>query len=339
MTEIAIIGGGIGGLCTAIGLLDRGFDLVVYEATNELRPVGSGITIPPNGMEALSRLGVADSIAEEGTTIDQTELRTPDGASFMSMDFQAQAEQLGLNHASVTIHRGDLQGILSDRLPADVIQLGKECVGVDPFSPTVQFASGEEIEPELIVGADGAGSAVRDSLFPETELRYADEIAYRGLAETTLPDEMSHTGAEIWGSGERFGCFPLNDRVYWFATMVASAPDDIPEMTPTDLANRFREFSAPIPDLISMTDETDLVRTPLMDLQALDTWNRGNATLLGDAAHAMTPNLAQGSAQAMEDAVVLAQSVAESQRFGVWMSTNHLIADRLVISICGTVLR
>lgn len=200
----------------------------------------------------------------------------------------------------------------SEPTVTDVVHLGKKCVDVDTLSPTVRFDSGEEIEPELIVGADGAGSAVRNSLFSETELRYADEIAYRGLAETTLSDEMSHTGAEIWGSGVRFGYFPLNDRVYWFATMVASAPDNVPEMTPAELANRFEELSAPIPDLISMTDEEDIVRTPLMDLPALDTWSRENATLLGDAAHAMTPNLAQGSAQAMEDAIVLAQSVAES---------------------------
>lgn len=214
---------------------------------------------------------MADSVAEEGTTINRTELRTPDGASFMSMDCRTQAEQLGLNHTSVTIHRGDLQAILLDRLPADVVQLGIERVDVDPFSPTVRFAGGEQMTPELVIGADGVGSTVRDSLFPETGIQSADEIVYRGLAKTIASNEMSHTGAESWGTGKRFGYFSLNKGVYWFATMVASAPRDVPEMIPTDLAKRFDEFSAPIPNLITKTSENDFVRTPLMDLPSLDT--------------------------------------------------------------------
>lgn len=311
MADIAIVGGGIGGLCTAIGLLNRGFDPVVYEAAEELRPIGSGIGIAPNGMEALARLDVADAVVDHGNTLDRTELQTTDERSFMSVDLRTQSEQLGLSHVMVAIHRADLQAILSDQLPTDVLQLDMDCVSVDPDRPAIRFATGAETTPELVIGADGVGSTVRSSLFPGTEPRYAGEVAYRGLADTTLPPETNHIGIEIWGSEVRFGYFPLDEQVYWFATVVATKSDDVSEVAPAEFAERYQTFPDPVPDLIAMTDDADLIRTPLTDLPRLDHWSRGRATLLGDAAHAMTPNLAQGSAQAMEDAVILTESIAD----------------------------
>lgn len=311
MSDIAIIGGGIGGLCTAIGLQTRGFDPIVYEAIDELRPVGSGIGIAPNGMQALDRLDVAEAVAERGVTMDRIELRTDDGQLLMPMDFRTSVDRLDSDYVMVAVYRADLQSALKDHLSMDSLQLGMECVGIDSEQPAIQFADGTEKTPDLVVGADGVNSTVRKQISPSNRPRYAGEVAYRGLADTTTSNDIEQVGAEFWGRGVRLGYFPVDDeRVYWFATVVAESPDTAPGATSAELAKQYRDFTDPVPDLIAATDDETIIQTPLTDIPPLDHWTSGCVTLLGDAAHAMTPNLAQGSAQAMEDAVVLAESIA-----------------------------
>lgn len=311
MPDIAIVGGGIGGLCTAIGLQTHGFDPIVYETTDELRPVGSGIGIAPNGMQALDRLDVAETVAERGVTVDRVELRTDDGQLLMPMNFRTSTDRFDLDHAMVAVHRADLQSVLRNHLSTDSLQLGMECVGINAKQPAVQFADGTEKTPDLVVGADGVNSTVRKHIFPSNRPRYAGEVAYRGLADTTTSNDIEQVGAEFWGRGVRLGYFPVdNERVYWFATVVAESPDTASEATSAELAKQYCDFTAPVPDLIAATDDETIIQTPLTDVPPLDHWISSRVTLLGDAAHAMTPNLAQGSAQAMEDAVVLAESIA-----------------------------
>lgn len=176
MSEIAIIGGGIGGLCTAIALRNHGFQPVVYEQTAELRPVGSGIWIPPNGMAALDQLGIADDIEHEGISLTGIEIESQDGHTLMSANLRATAAKLGVDRPMISIRRADLQRLLLTCLPDGVIQLEKECVAVDSSEPTVTFSDNTRIEPSLVIGADGVRSAVRSGLFPDVSVQYAGEI-------------------------------------------------------------------------------------------------------------------------------------------------------------------
>lgn len=309
MVRIAIVGGGIGGLCTAIALQQLGFDPMVYEATDELKPVGTGIGIMPNGMYALDRLDVADEVAERGVVPNRLELQTADGSLLLSRDLHASADRLDFEHGMVAIHRAELQSVLADRVPTDSLQLDRECLSVDSSRPAVRFED-REVTADLVIGADGINSAVRTSLFPSITPEYAGEVAYRGLVETSSLNNAGNVGREFWGQRRRFGYFAVDDdRVYWFAVIRAADPDDAPVIPPANLAEGFRDFPHPIADLIDTTADSTIVRTPIMDLPILDHWDRNHVTLLGDAAHATTPNLAQGSAQAMEDAIVLANSL------------------------------
>ena len=211
----------------------------------------------------------------------------------------------------VAVHRADLQSVLREQLSTERLQLGMECVGVDTEQPAIQFANGSEKTPDLVIGADGVNSTIRKKISPSSRSRYAGEVVYRGLVDTTISNNINQRGVEFWGRGVRFGYFPVdNERVYWFASVVAKSPNNTPEATSAKLAEQYRDFTDPVPNLIAATDDETIIQTPLTDLPPLNYWTNSRVTLLGDAAHAMTPNLAQGSAQAMEDAVVLAESIA-----------------------------
>jgi 2-polyprenyl-6-methoxyphenol hydroxylase-like FAD-dependent oxidoreductase len=310
MDEIAVIGGGIGGLCTAIALRNRGYQPQVYEQTAEFRPVGSGIWIPPNGMAALDRLGTADTIEDAGVSLDGTEIESNAGTTLMSADLTAHAQELGIGRALTSIRRPTLQEELLSCLPSESVHLDMECVEIDSTGPTVAFADGTSISPTLVIGADGVRSAVRSSLFPDVSIRFAGAVTYRGLVNQSLPTQAYRVGTAIWGDGGRFGYSAVEqDCAWWFFAIPGRSADDVPNMDQSDLTSRCQSFPEPAAEFVSNTPPEALIRTPLGDLPSLERWHENRVTLLGDAAHAMTPNLAQGSAQAMEDAVVLAEEI------------------------------
>lgn len=314
MTDVSILGGGIGGLCAALALRREGFEPTVYERTDELRPAGSGIWIPPNGMAALAVLGVAEAVETRGVPLERTVIRSAGGRTLTSADLRGRARAVGLGGPGtmVSIRRADLQNVLVDRLPDDSLKLGLEGVDIDPSRPTIRFADGTDVSTDLVVAADGIHSMVRKTLFPKPFVRFAGGVAYRGLVETSLPEHGYRDAVAIWGRPKRFGYSAVDrDRAWWFAVLPADTPDAVPELGADELAELYDDFPGPVSDLVAATDDTDLVRTPLTDLPSLEHWQRNRVTLLGDAAHAMTPNLAQGSAQAMEDAVVLAARLGE----------------------------
>lgn len=305
-TEIAIIGGGICGLTTAIALENRGFEPTVYESTETYRPVGAGILLQTNALSVLDSVGLADRIEDSGAEIGAVPFRSPDGSRLFGFDLAFERGQFG--HGFVAIHRATLQELLLDELETTV-RTGMECVSItDPETPTVTFSDGSTVSPDCVIGADGIGSAVRTEICPTTEPRSADTIAYRGLAPAAdLPDGVD-PGFEVWGEGSFVGCSPLGDgRVYWYVTATDPvAPNGTPVDRKSALEQRFDDYPEPVPQLIASTAADGIIVTPLADLAPLDRWSTGAVTLAGDAAHAMLPFVGQGAAQGIEDAAVLA---------------------------------
>lgn len=312
LPRILIVGGGIGGLTAAVALRQRGFQPAVFEATPELRPVGKGIWVPTNAMQVLDRLGLSAVIAKAGWPLERIQLRSVGSGLLQDYDLQPVVRRFG--HATISIHRAALVEVLAGALPPDTIRLGKRCAAVaaDAAGVTLRFEDGSEERGDLLIGADGVRSIVRDQLFPPVALRYSGQTCYRGVADMELPAGLEHTCWEVWGGPWRVGFSPIGPRsVYWFAPLLAAENSPLPEALPAWLADHYAEFPDPVPRMLRQTPAQEIIRTDLHDFAPQDRWSNGRVVLLGDAAHAMTPNLGQGGAQAIEDAYVLAEQLAK----------------------------
>jgi 2-polyprenyl-6-methoxyphenol hydroxylase-like FAD-dependent oxidoreductase len=312
MDDVIIIGGGIGGLTAAIALQRHGVAAHVYEAAPELRTVGAGIWVPVNALEVLDRLGVAQAVQRAGALLERAELLDYRRGVLQTIDLRAIAQRYGFS--TVAIHRARLHEALTAELAHGTLHLGKACQQIEQDSQAVrvQFADGSTAQGSLVVAADGVRSAVRRQLFPSAQLRYSGQSSYRAVVRAALPRELEKGGQEIWGRGCRFGFSSIGGgNVYWYATL--DSPPGVKEsiqQAKAQLQELFAPFPAPVQDLIAATKAELLIRTDIYDLRPLPAWYHGRVALLGDAAHATTPNLGQGGAQAIEDAWVLAESLA-----------------------------
>ncbi|WP_372910955.1 FAD-dependent monooxygenase [Salinigranum sp.] len=309
---VAIVGGGICGLTTAVALERRGVSPTVYEAASEYGPVGAGILLQTNAMLVFDRLGLAARIRDAGTPLDGGGLRATDGEFLTRFDLDA-VERRDFGYGFVAVRRADLLRILRDELGTDV-RTGKECadvVGTDP--PVVRFEDGTTVQPAVLVGADGIRSAVREAVAPGLTPRSLDAAAYRALVSLDLPDPHRTEGFEVWGRGTYTGGSPVDDdRFYWFVTAPAPLVHDraSPPALETALREHLAGYPEPIPALLDGLDPSDVVRTDLEDLPPLEAWSRDRVVLAGDAAHAMLPFAGQGAAQAVEDGLMLADAIA-----------------------------
>jgi 2-polyprenyl-6-methoxyphenol hydroxylase-like FAD-dependent oxidoreductase len=313
MTRPLIIGGGIGGLAAAVALRRRGFEATVFEAAPELRPVGKGIWVPTNAMQVLHRLGLAEAVLNAGWPLERIQLRTVGGGLLLDADLHKVEAKYG--HTTVSIHRAALVRVLADALPPGALRLGKQCTGIeaDGAGVAARFADGSQARGDLVVAADGIRSAVREQVFPGVPLRYSGVTCYRGIADMELPADLARVCWEVWGGAARFGFSAVGPRqVYWFAPVTAPADSPLPsgEALTSLLAGQYTGFPTPIPDILRHTPAEEIIRTDLYDFAPISRWWSGRVVLLGDAAHAMTPNLGQGGAQAVEDAYVLADRLA-----------------------------
>jgi 2-polyprenyl-6-methoxyphenol hydroxylase-like FAD-dependent oxidoreductase len=321
---IVICGAGIGGLTAGIALRQRGFDVRIFERAAKLEPAGAGITVQVNAMRVMQRLGVADAIAAAGALVDGGAIRRSDGRVVRSMDQAGLAQHYGAPF--VAIHRSRLQEVLLAAFGPERVTTGAAVTGVAPDTSgrgttratgatthadgaTVTLADGTTHEAAVVVGADGLRSTVREALFGPEPLRAAGQTSWRGICpRAAIGDAL---GGETWGRGARFGFVAISDaEVYWYAVMDTSAAPPESADQHAALTDFYRTWHAPIPDMLRTTDPACVLRTELFDRPPSATWGRDAVTLLGDAAHPMTPNLGQGGCQAIEDAWVLARELA-----------------------------
>ncbi|MFD0697024.1 FAD-dependent oxidoreductase [Paenibacillus sp. GCM10027628] len=307
-----VIGAGIGGLCVAVMLQQQGWEVVLFEKKPELSEFGAGIVLAANAMGVLERLGVASLVREEGAKVGIAEIRTWSGKLITSLPTHKLAEKYGTY--SYLIHRASLQSILYRSLADNTkLKFNKKLIGTEQKEGAViaKFEDGTEESGTILIGADGIHSSIRSILFGESELRYSGFTAYRGVTtyenKRYVPEEGG--GFEAWGRGKRFGYSHLGqNRIFWFAAINAPATQRIPQdQMKAELLRNFKGWYAPIEVVIQATEDAAILNHDIYDRKPLERWSQGRITLLGDAAHPMLPNLGQGGAQAMEDALILAQ--------------------------------
>ena len=318
--RIAILGGGIGGLATAAFLHREGLSGTVYEQAPRLTEVGAGLVIAPNAARRLRALGVLDELRRRAVRLEVgwEFRRWADGTVLSSEDLATACEELYGEH-TYTAHRADLLRTIASRVPAENVRLGHTCVGLDTSggeSLRLRFAAGQVAEADVVIGADGVHSLVRDVLFGASPAAYSGLCAFRALVLADRAPAFARRPAQtLWiGPGHHLVHYPV--RAGEVVNLVAFAPAGdcaVESWTATATVEEFlAEFDGWDRRLVGLIRAAGTPgRWALLDRAPLTRWSEGRVTLLGDAAHPMFPFFAQGAAQAIEDAAVLARCLAE----------------------------
>ncbi|WP_155386446.1 FAD-dependent monooxygenase [Catellatospora paridis] len=292
----AVVGGGIGGLATAIGLRAAGWRVCVYERSDTLPTTGTGLGIWPSALRALDELGVGGAVRAAGLPQRNGAIRRPDGSRIATLDVDRVRDRHG--EPVQLVSRPALLGALSQALPAGVVRFGR----------SVDDVTALRRDHDVVVAADGIGSRIRTALFGDRHgLRYAGATVWRGTAD--LDTDM---GGETWGVGARFGVTPQGPgRTNWYAVLTAPEHHRPALDDPDELRRVFGHWHDPIPAVLDRYATSHVIRHDIHHLApALPSYTAGNVALLGDAAHAMTPDLGQGACQAIIDGVALARCLS-----------------------------
>lgn len=316
MADFLIIGAGIGGLTTAHALLQQGHRVQVFEAAPELREVGAGLVLGANAMRALHQLRLDAAVLPLGSPVTRLDLRDQRGRLLQAADTTQFTTRLGF--PNLGIHRAALQQVLLQSLPPDILTLGCpfERLEDDTTGVTAHFTDGRTVRADALIAADGIRSGVRRQLLPAATPRYAGYTCWRAVVDTHNLRLPVGESCETWGErGRRFGYVPVGDeQVYWFACLNSPEPQNprFRNYRAADLQREFADFHAPVPELLALTHDSQLLWNDILDVKPLACFAFGRVLLLGDAAHATTPNLGQGAGMAVEDAAVLARCLSET---------------------------
>lgn len=316
--RIAIVGGGLGGLAAALFLRKAGLDATVYEQSPELREFGAGIVVSPNMVRPLGTLGLADKLPAFAVRLEAAwEFRRwKDGRVLFVQPMGQECERLYGAHCYVA-HRADLLDLFQRALPPQVLRLDHRCIEVNQGERTAELifvsrtGQKSKVTADAVVGADGIHSVVRPAVAPRIDARFSGLCAFRCLVPAEkAPDMALRPVQTLWlGPGRHFVHYPISGgRLVNVVAIVPAgawrseswtADGEIP-----DLVAEFAGWDDRVRQLIVSASSTK--RWAMYDRDPLERWTSGRITLLGDAAHAMLPFFAQGAAQAVEDAVVLA---------------------------------
>ncbi|GAA5232617.1 salicylate 1-monooxygenase [Verticiella sediminum] len=317
--RVLVAGAGIGGLALAALLVRQGWDVVVCEQTASIGEIGAGVQLSPNAVKVLRALGLEEELRDvafapeaftgwdwrSGKALYRTPIRGVYEAKYGAPYFH--------------IHRADLHRLLASRVPAATLRLGARVESLREEGDRVlaRLADGTELAADVVVGADGIHSAVRRHLHGEASPRFTGNMCWRGMvAAGDLPEGLVPPTASNWlgPHGHVVHYYVRGGELVNFVAVLETRVWTSESWTePSSVADLKRAFAGWHPRLQVLFDRAgELFRWGLFDREPLPFWSRGRVTLLGDAAHPMLPFLAQGAAQAIEDAFALAAWLSAS---------------------------
>jgi salicylate hydroxylase len=304
MLRVAIIGGGIGGLSTAVALRATGAHVQVFEQARQLSEVGAGLGLQPNGRRVLVRLGLGEEINRIGARLKGFRICRPDGSVVSAETYPEGVMQLG-------VHRADMVAVLAAALPQGVVHTGHRCVRFSQYDEfaVVSFDNGVSVKADVVIAADGIHSVLQRYVVDATVPVFSGTVAYRGLIPASRLQGWPEYLVSWGGGGKHLLVFPVRggELLNYVGFVPAdehmreswSAPGD-----PAILAAEFADWNPQARRLLAHVDTT--FTWGLYDREPLTRWTQGRLCLLGDAAHAMLPHMGQGANQAIEDAMALA---------------------------------
>jgi len=296
-------------LSLAVGRL--GLRTIIWERAPELREVGAGLLLTSNAMWVLDRLGIGNATSAAGRLIHTWQILDRFGGVLQTFT-KGRDRPL-----SISIARSAFQDVLRRELPAEVLHLSHELVALerppDETKTIARTSGGDSCMADLVIGADGGKSIVRKLIFGSNDLRECRYVGWRALVDHVPKGWDDGRITESWGGGCRFGIAPISPtRSYWYATENIRPGWGLPpEQYKAHLLAKFHHWHRPISDMIEATPPENILLNSIADHPQLPRWSRGRVGLLGDAAHLMTPNLGQGAAMALEDALVLADCLRQ----------------------------
>jgi 6-hydroxynicotinate 3-monooxygenase len=325
--RIAIAGGGLGGATAAILLQQAGYDVIVYEQAPRLARIGAGIGLGPNVLRVMQHIGVVDRMMATGIVPERSLSREWDtGRILYDRSEERWADKFGL--PTLIMHRGDMLSILASMLVPNTIQFGKQLVNIGTRRGGTQlvFADGTEAETDIIIGADGVNSKVREILLGPQAPTYTGFVAYRSIFPVSLLGDFRVSADQTkWWSDERH---PANEDRHFIIYYLTRERDEIYFVTgspdpnwpggvsslPADLAeikNCYEGFHPEVQRVIDACPQAS--KWPLLERNPLPLWSRGNIVVLGDACHPMKPHMGQGAGMAIEDAAVLTRCIVAAE--------------------------
>jgi salicylate hydroxylase len=342
--RIAIIGGGIGGLAAALALEQRGAEVIVCEQSATHSEIGAGLNLTPNAVKALRALGLDHEVEAIGSGSEFLIMRSWKSGRVISRTNRGDFRKK-FGAPNLTVHRADLLEVLRGAIKASEIRLGMRCSGVDAGegAAAARFADGSVLEADIIIGADGIHSAVRESLFGADKPRFTGCICWRGMAPAGMvPADINTTDGALWmGPHGHVVHYPvargkLINIVAHFDSDAWTEESWTRECDVAEVMTTYAGWNAQLTRLYPCS--TRWYKWALYDRDPLPRWSKGRAALLGDSAHAMLPYLGQGAAMAIEDGCVLAAMVARyGDDPGMALSAyERLRAPRATAAVLGS---
>ncbi|REC65292.1 monooxygenase [Chryseobacterium flavum] len=331
MNMISIIGAGIGGLTLGNILKQHQYDFTLYDSATEIKPVGAGIMMAVNAMQVFDHLGLKEKIENAGNKIHRITIANE------SLQPISKTEILELekkyNCCNVAIHRAELQKILAQNIGYEHIELNHSLRKIEKkHDYLLSFENGIQKESKIVFGADGIKSQVRNQIFNTGIIRNTGQKCWRGLVKFDLPEKYDQEAIEIWGKGKRFGFVKISGHtVYWYACINEKSFGS--NLTLTDIFHDYEPF---ILNLIESTPKENIVCHAVTDLTPIPKWHTDHLCLIGDAAHATTPNMGQGACQAVEDAYILGKLLEKNHDFNTVFEKFQKIRRKKVDYIVNT---